>query len=335
MASFGHVAVGMAAARMHSGETDSRRSRPLVAMVLWSLLSLSPDLDVIGFSLGVKYEDEWGHRGATHSLVCSGVIGAATGLTATLIGRAGIQVGVGAALVLASHALLDTLTDGGLGCALFWQFDRTRYFAPWNPIPVAPIGADFVSVTGLMVSAIELVLFAPLAWFALRSPVGPPRWKLRACAGTAWLIAVWFMTSSDPVRQRAVGLLLREDTEFAAGFSESALNKTKLGESSQDVHTRLGPPLNQLWFYRSVYPSGCFAVALKDDIVISARDPERCRQLGVRSLISRADAEQQLGRANEVCWVYTRSRNGSYYRAREVCFAGDRVVDVIRQWHRD
>ena len=83
-------------------------------MVLWSLLSLSPDLDVIGFSLGVKYEDEWGHRGATHSLVFSGVIGAAIGLTATLIGRAGIQVGVGAALVLASRS--EQLSYPSPGC---------------------------------------------------------------------------------------------------------------------------------------------------------------------------------------------------------------------------
>jgi hypothetical protein len=35
-----------------------------------------------------------------------------------------------ATLVAASHAGLDTLTGSGLGCALFWPFDLTRYFAP-------------------------------------------------------------------------------------------------------------------------------------------------------------------------------------------------------------
>ena len=62
-----------------------------------------------------------------------------------------------AALVVASHALLDTLTDGGLGCALFWPFDLTRYFAPWTPLPVSPIGLGYLSPYGLYVATVELV----------------------------------------------------------------------------------------------------------------------------------------------------------------------------------
>jgi hypothetical protein len=49
-----------------------------------------------------------------------------------------------------------SLTDGGLGCALFWPFDLTRYFAPWRPIPVAPIGLAFLSPYGVRVAAAEL-----------------------------------------------------------------------------------------------------------------------------------------------------------------------------------
>ena len=41
---------------------------PVTAGVIWSGLSLLPDADVIGFRFGVRYEDTWGHRGATHSL---------------------------------------------------------------------------------------------------------------------------------------------------------------------------------------------------------------------------------------------------------------------------
>ena len=69
---------------------------------------------------------------------------------------------------MASHALLDTLTDGGLGCALFWPFDLTRYFAPWTPLPVSPIGLGYLSPYGLYVAAVEMVLFAPLLGYALR-----------------------------------------------------------------------------------------------------------------------------------------------------------------------
>ena len=71
------------------------------------------------------------------------------------------------AAVVASHGLLDTLTDGGLGIALFWPFDDTRYFAPWTPIPVSPILLGFLSPRGLKVALTELVLFAPVFAFAL------------------------------------------------------------------------------------------------------------------------------------------------------------------------
>jgi inner membrane protein len=61
--------------------------------------------------------------------------------------------------------LLDTLTDGGLGIALLWPFSNERFFAPWRPIPVAPIGARMLSSRGLHVVLTEALQFSPLlAW---------------------------------------------------------------------------------------------------------------------------------------------------------------------------
>jgi inner membrane protein len=166
MASIGHIAVGMAAARIYRRRQVTRWSS-LPAFAVWSALSLLPDVDVIGFSLGVRYADEWGHRGATHSLAFSMALGLVIGLTARLARLPAARTAVIASAVLASHALLDTLTDGGLGCALLWPFDLTRYFAPWNPIPVAPIGWRFLSAYGFGVALTELILFGPVFWFAL------------------------------------------------------------------------------------------------------------------------------------------------------------------------
>jgi inner membrane protein len=137
------------------------------SMVIWSALSLLPDADVLGFRYGIKYADPWGHRGATHSFAFSVALGLAIGLLASVFRLGGLRTGLVATLVIASHAALDTLTDGGLGCALFWPFDDQRYFAPWNPIPVAPIGRHFFSSAGLSVALTELALFAPLFLYAL------------------------------------------------------------------------------------------------------------------------------------------------------------------------
>ena len=191
MASLGHVAVGVAAARIRDLD---RRPRWLSA-IGWSALSLLPDADVIGFSLGVKYEDPWGHRGATHSFAFALIVGAVVGLIARLRTvdvaelprgslplrsrpdverRWPLRTAAFATAVVATHPLLDTLTDGGLGCALFWPFDLTRYFAPWRPIQVAPIGLAFLSPYGAIVAMSELVLFLPLFVFALRPSSSKP-----------------------------------------------------------------------------------------------------------------------------------------------------------------
>jgi inner membrane protein len=329
--------VGMATARIYGIERQSRRAW-LNAVVLWSLLSMLPDADVIGFSLGVRYEDEWGHRGATHSFPFSLALGATIGLAAPLFRLPALRTAIAASLVLASHAVLDTLTNGGLGCALLWPFDQTRYFAPWNPIPVSPIGLYFFSPYGLMVATTELVLFAPLLWLALspssRSALTRPRPRIRAVRIAAWLLAVWLLTSSDPVREHVVGVAFREDTQFTRDFSEDALRTLESGDTEQDVRDRLGLPFSEFLFYPDL-PDVCVAVRIVADAVTLAKPPEACKHRGVEPSMTRSAVIGILGAPAEICWEYSRSPGGRYYRAREVCFANGRFTGIVRGWLRD
>jgi inner membrane protein len=166
MASVGHVVVGMAAARF-SRHGQATRWTPFGAAVLWSGLSLLPDLDVVGFRLGVHYEDRWGHRGATHSLMFALAVAFGALAVAKVARLPAVRTALIALAVAASHSLLDTLTDGGLGCALLWPFSDERFFAPWTPLPVAPIGRAFLSGEGLRVAAVELVALSPVLAYAL------------------------------------------------------------------------------------------------------------------------------------------------------------------------
>jgi inner membrane protein len=68
--------------------------------------------------------------------------------------------------VVLTHPLLDSLTDGGLGVALFWPFTAERYFAPWTPIPVAPIGLGMFSRYGAYVLFAEAAVAVPLVALA-------------------------------------------------------------------------------------------------------------------------------------------------------------------------
>jgi inner membrane protein len=166
------VAVGLAAARLKNPPAG-------VSGWIWTpllvMMSLLPDVDVIAFPFGIPYEASFGHRGAAHSIAFAAAVAVLLGAAARRCRVSAMAVAASAGLVVASHGLLDTMTDGGRGIALLWPLTEQRYFAPWRPIPVAPIGARILSPAGLRLMAHEAALFAPvwlLAAWPRRKPVG-------------------------------------------------------------------------------------------------------------------------------------------------------------------
>jgi len=165
MASIGHVAVGMALGRYEAGGTSARRLAG--AMTLLSLLALLPDADVVAFRLGIPYSAPWGHRGASHSVAFALGVALVAGALARALRAPATKWGVLTFLAVASHGVLDSLTNGGLGAALLWPFSHGRYFAPLRPLPVSPIGAGMLSSRGLYVVTVELLAFLPFWAYAL------------------------------------------------------------------------------------------------------------------------------------------------------------------------
>ena len=170
MASLGHVAVGMAAGRLYAARSTEGPGaagwRRLLGLQLGlAALALLPDADVIAFRLGIPYAAPFGHRGASHSLLVALCLGLCCSLAASPRRRL-LALALCTAVAL-SHGLLDSLTDGGLGVALLWPWDQTRYFAPWRPLPVAPIGRRLLSARGLRVMTTEFAAFLPFFVYAL------------------------------------------------------------------------------------------------------------------------------------------------------------------------
>ena len=166
-----HAAVPMAGALILG---RSRLSVPVI--VTGIAFAMLPDADVIGFKFGIAYADSWGHRGATHSLVFAAI----AAMLATALIRPEKYVIAAAFLFIsmASHGLLDTLTNGGLGAALLWPLDETRYFAPATPIAVSPIGIGaFISDRGLRVLLSEAIwIWTPIT-VSTALILGARRWR--------------------------------------------------------------------------------------------------------------------------------------------------------------
>jgi inner membrane protein len=141
---FSHVLIPIT---LRVGFGRDRISNRLLA--LGCLGAILPDGDVVAFKLGIAYEDAFGHRGASHSISFALLMG----ILAMLFSKPLHASKTSAFLVMfistLSHACLDAMTSGGHGVALLWPYEDTRYFFPWRPIKVSPIGGAFFSERGM------------------------------------------------------------------------------------------------------------------------------------------------------------------------------------------
>ncbi len=135
-------------------------------------VAMLPDADVAAFVLGIPYADGFGHRGASHSLLFALLVAAVGAWVAWWrrfnVGRSALFLFV----CTISHPLLDAMTSGGLGVALGWPLFEARWFAPWRPIRVSPIGAAFFSARGLQ------TLWSEMRWVGVPLLSAAALWRL-------------------------------------------------------------------------------------------------------------------------------------------------------------
>jgi len=126
--------------------------------LLTATCAMLPDVDVLSFGLGVRYESMFGHRGITHSILFALALGIL--ISVVFYSQSEIakwKLALYFALVTATHPFLDMFTNGGRGVALFAPFSTERFFFSWRPIEVSPIGLDFFSERGFGVISSEII----------------------------------------------------------------------------------------------------------------------------------------------------------------------------------
>lgn len=149
--------------------TVKRPKFPLRVLAVAMVAAVLPDADVVHSALGIPKDHILGHRGISHSLGFSILVG----LMAASIGpvlrvsrwRAFLIVG----LASLSHPLADMLTDGGRGIALFWPVSDMRIFFPFRPIEVSPISVSrfFDRGAWTILGSEILWLLLPLSFVAI------------------------------------------------------------------------------------------------------------------------------------------------------------------------
>ncbi|VVP43744.1 metal-dependent hydrolase [Pseudomonas fluorescens] len=150
-------------------------------LIVGAVFAALPDIDIVSFKLGIAYTDTWGHRGAIHSIAFVLLVSALMSIFYKSLHTTPWRCFGFLFLASLSHGLLDTCTNGGLGVALFWPISDLRWFMPFTPIEVSPIGVKaFLSQRGWRVVQSELCLvWLPTLGLAIAILAGRALWPVK------------------------------------------------------------------------------------------------------------------------------------------------------------
>ena len=146
---FGHSIVGLTLTKI----IDKQNTKWLLLCAILS--TILPDIDVIGFNVGIPYSHPFGHRGFTHSILFA-LLWAL--LCVFTLGNKNILLWfLTIFLSTISHGILDAMTTGGRGVGFFIPIINDRFFFPFRIIKVSPMGiSKFFSEWGMQVIFSEI-----------------------------------------------------------------------------------------------------------------------------------------------------------------------------------
>jgi len=129
------------------------------------VLAVVPDLDTAFYGI-IPYAHFLGHRGFVHSPFFAILFAVALSslfyaVSRKLGFRASLGVAAVFALAMASHGVLDAMTDAGLGVMLLYPISEERIFFPWRPFYAPPIkitSLSFTKVQMMLKSELPIVL---------------------------------------------------------------------------------------------------------------------------------------------------------------------------------
>lgn len=157
-----HALAGAAVGALYQGPERRR------VMTLAAICAVAPDLDLIGWPLGVPFEAPLGHRGLTHSIPFAMLIGvaAAGAFLRMLPSRDRVIAGVALILATATHGVLDALTTYSPTGPAFWApFSNARYRFLWTPLTGGGGARTSFGLEALYVCLPALAVIVAVEWW--------------------------------------------------------------------------------------------------------------------------------------------------------------------------
>ena len=165
-----HAFAGAAVGALYQGPERRR------VITLAAICAVAPDLDLIGWPLGVPFNAPLGHRGLTHSIpfaILLGV-GAAGVFLRGFPSRERIRAAVALVLATVTHGVLDALTTYSPTGPAFWApFSNARYRFLWTPLTGEGGLRTSFGLEVLYVCLPALVIIAATEWWRHRGRPDP------------------------------------------------------------------------------------------------------------------------------------------------------------------
>ena len=145
-----------------------RRPVPWKMVIVAVIASGAPDIDgLFKHFLHVPENSIYAHRGALHSIFAALTVGLIAALFHRRLEVRPLTAAVVVSAAMASHGILDMMTDSGQAVAYLWPLSSVRLFADWRPIHSGAVHLPHASIqnVGQFRSDIWLLLTQALARF--------------------------------------------------------------------------------------------------------------------------------------------------------------------------
>lgn len=118
----------------------AKRPLPWRLLIAAMIAAAIPDLDSFADHLWrVPESSIYSHRGAAHSLFMAIAAGAVAALFHSRLRAEPLCAGVAIGAAMASHGILDMMTNSDRPVAYLWPLSSLRLFADWRPLDSIPV----------------------------------------------------------------------------------------------------------------------------------------------------------------------------------------------------
>jgi hypothetical protein len=156
------------------------------------------------------------------------------------------------------------------------------------------------------------------------------RWTLGGVAIFGIIVLAVQTWSLDGVDGEALALILPDDTEYAAGYSDRAFRSVREGMTKQMVTDLLGKPLWESWHYSQ--PLNC-DVHVRDGLIKWA--PPECKGMAINEGMTSDAVVAARGEPTRRTWLFSWSPTDTHYRARTILFESGRVTSIHATFYVD